>query len=122
MAVDKHPRSGGAGDGEPRDEAVDVPTRLADRRVPVHWFAGRLHEVIDELVDPFITTAGLDAGGVALPFDPAGHVHKHPSYAKGGTMTAKPRLTAAAIAAALALLTGCQPATTPTPTTPTTAP
>ncbi len=41
------------------------PTPLGERSVQVHWFAGRLHGVIDDLVDPLVATAGLDAAAAA---------------------------------------------------------
>ena len=68
MAVDKGtPAAGGTGDGDPREEPAPtpLPTPLGERSVPVHWFAGRLHEVIDDLVDPVVAVAGLDVGSVA---------------------------------------------------------
>ena len=69
MAVDKGtPSAGGTGDGDRGEErAVEVAssTPLCERRVPVHWFAGRLHEVIDDLVDPAVAVAGLDVSSVA---------------------------------------------------------
>lgn len=40
-------------------------TPLDQRRAPVHWFAGRLHEVIDGITDPGVAVAELDATTVA---------------------------------------------------------
>ena len=58
MAVDEGNRDTGR-------TPVPSPTPLCERRVPVHWFAGRLHEVIDDLVDPAVTVGGLDVSSVA---------------------------------------------------------